>query len=64
MEDEFNIESAQWMVDSLSGENSSIKITIAGEELFVPIAPGNRHYDAIQRQVAAGTLNILEADSA
>ena len=26
------------------------------------VTPGNRHYDEIQRQVAAGTLTIQDAD--
>jgi len=28
----------------------------------VPLAPGNRHYDEIMRQVADGTLTIADAD--
>ena len=57
---EMNITSAQyWAEDDV---NMSIKATIDGEEFHVPIAPGNRHYDEIQRQVAAGTLTIQDAD--
>ena len=58
--DEMNITSAQYWAED--GVNMSIKATIDGEELHVPIAPGNRHYDEIQRQVAAGDLTILDAD--
>jgi len=37
--------------------------TIDGTEMSVPNnAPGNRHYDEIQRQVAAGTLTIADAE--
>ena len=57
---EMNITSAQYWAED--GVNLSIKATIDGEELHVPIAPGNRHYDEIQRQVAAGTLTIQDAD--
>ena len=60
--DEMNITSAQYVLGSISGENASIKAVIDGEHLSVPLAPGNRHYDEIQRQVAAGTLTIADAD--
>ncbi len=46
------------------GQPSSIKATIDGTEWSVPLAPGNRHFDAIMRQVEAGTLVIQEADAA
>ena len=59
--DEMNITSAQYALD-LDGNNASITATIDGVELSVPLAPGNRHYDEIQRQVAAGTLTIQDAD--
>ena len=58
------ITSAQYVNDSLSGQPSSIKATIDGTEWSVPLAPGNRHYDEIMRQVEAGTLVIQEADAA
>ena len=56
-----NITSAQYKIDS-DGVQSCIEATIDGEHYIVPIAPGNRHYDEIQRQVAAGTLTIADAD--
>ena len=43
-------------------ENVGIIATIDGDEIGVPLDPGNRHYDEIMRQVAAGTLTIAEAD--
>lgn len=42
--------------------NTMVKATIDGTEIFVPIDTGNRHYDEIMRQVAAGTLTIADAD--
>ena len=57
-----NITSAKYIKDEKTNENSSIKATIDGQELFVPLAEGNRHYDEIMRQVNAGTLTIEEAD--
>ena len=58
-----NITSAQYIDDFTgSGQHVSIKATIDGEEVTVPIAPANRHYDEIMRQVAAGTLTIADAD--
>ena len=58
---EMNITSAQYFVN-FSGENIGIKCTIDGETLSVPLAPGNRHYDEIMRQVAAGDLTIADAE--
>tara|TARA_B100001057_G_scaffold94411_1_gene90878 strand:+ start:1025 stop:1210 length:186 start_codon:yes stop_codon:yes gene_type:complete len=60
--DDMNITSAKYIKDEKTNENSSIKATIDGQELFVPLAEGNRHYDEIMRQVNAGTLTIEEAD--
>jgi len=60
--DKMNITSAKYLKDGISDENSSIKATIDGQELFVPLAEGNRHYDEIMRQVEAGELTIEEAD--
>jgi hypothetical protein len=55
-----NITAAQYIQHD--GVNTTIEATIDGTTMFVPIAPGNRHYDEIQRQVAAGTLTIADAD--
>ena len=60
--DEMNITSAKYLKDEKTYENSSIKATIDGEELFIPLAVGNRHYDEIMKQVEAGELTIEEAD--
>ena len=57
-----NITSAQYATDTVSGNNMSIQAIIDGELISVPLAPGNRHYDEIMRQVDAGTLTIAEAD--
>ena len=43
-------------------DSSSILATIDGTEVAVPLDPANRHYAEIQRQVAAGTLTIADAD--
>ena len=58
---EMTITNAQY-VQGQSGSNISIKATIDGELMSVPLAPGNRHYDEIMRQVAAGDLTIADAD--
>jgi|TARA_E500000318_G_scaffold109298_1_gene121964 hypothetical protein len=58
--DEMNITSAQYA--QVNGVNESITVVIDGVTMSVPLAPGNRHYDEIQRQVAAGTLTIQDAD--
>jgi len=61
MEECMNITSAQYdtFINSI---NSSIKATIDGQELSVPLDPDNRHYAEILRQVEAGTLTIAAAD--
>jgi len=57
---EMNITSAQYVEED--GVNTSIKATIDGKGLSVPIDAGNRHYDEIMRQLEAGTLTIQDAD--
>ena len=59
---QFNITAAQYVADQISGTNDSIRATIDGTEMFVPLDPGNRHYAEILRQVEAGELTIQEAD--
>ena len=57
------ISNAQYIADLFGGgDNVSIKATIEGQEVTVPLDPGNRHYDEIMRQVEAGTLTIADAD--
>jgi hypothetical protein len=56
------ITSAQYLTDPLSGTNSSIRATIDGQEMSVPLDPANRHYAEIMRQVEAGELVIAEAE--
>ena len=56
-----NITSAQYCYDVLTEENTSIRATIDGVEMSVPIDPANRHYAAIMQAVADGQLTIAEA---
>ena len=56
-----NITTAQYQAD-MDGNNSCIKATIDGQEVFVPLDPANRHYAEILKQVEAGDLTIQEAD--
>lgn len=55
-----NITVAQYRAEE--GQNVSIKATIDGQEMSVPLDPANRHYAEIMRQVDAGTLTIQDAD--
>jgi len=55
-----NITSAQYFV--YMGNNTSIKATINGQTVSVPLDPANRHYAEIKKQVDAGTLTIADAD--
>ena len=57
-----NVTSAQYILDLITNEASSIRATIDGQELFVPLDPDNRHYAEIMRQVEAGELTIQDAE--
>jgi len=57
------ITSAKYVNSPMTGQASSIKATIDGQEWSVPLTPGNRHYDGIMAQVDAGDLVIQEADA-
>ncbi len=56
------ITNAKYVEHVATNETVGISATIDGEDVTVPIAPGNRHYEEIQRQVAAGELTIQDAD--
>ena len=56
-----NITNAQYYND-LDGNQSGVKATIDGTEMFVPLDPANRHYAEIMRQVEAGELTIQDAE--
>ena len=56
-----NITSAQYQTDS-NGDNGSIKATIDGTEMSVPLDLANRHYAEIMRQVDASELTIDPAE--
>jgi hypothetical protein len=62
MENNMNITTAQYVADLISGTNDTVKATIDGQELHVPIDPANRHYAEILKQVEAGTLTIADAE--
>ena len=53
---------AQYLKDPLSDKTDVIKATIDGTVMFVPLAPDNRHYAEILKQVKEGTLTIKDAD--
>ena len=59
---EMNITFAKYVTSPISNINSSIKATIDGTEMSVPLDPANRHYAEILRQVDAGELTIAEAE--
>jgi len=56
------ITSAQYIVSADLNEITSVKATIDGQEMHVPLDPANRHYDEIMRQVDEGLLVIQEAE--
>ena len=55
------ITNAQYSTD-LDGNNASIKATIGGKEIFVPLDPDNRHYAAIIKWAEEDGNTIQEAD--
>ena len=57
-----NINNAQYVKDHKSIKNVSIKCTIDGTVLTVPMNPANRHYAEILKQVEKVTLTIKDAD--
>ena len=60
--DDMYITNAQYVADA-DNNNISIKFTLDGVSMSVGIpSVGNRHYDEIMKQVAAGELTIQEAD--
>ena len=62
MNNKMNFTSVKYQKDSITGENVSLRVILDGEEMFVPLAEGNTHYDEIMRQVKAKELTIEEAD--
>ena len=61
--DNMNITAAQYQTNRMSGENGSIRATIDGQEMSVPLDKSNRHYAEILRQVEAGELTIQDSNS-
>ena len=57
-----NITNAQYIRDPLHDRIETIKATINGEIMFVPMSPANSDYAEIMRQVEAGELTIEEAE--
>ena len=56
------ITQAQYVKLALENTNGSIKATIDGVTMSVPLDTGNRHYVEILKQVADGDITIAEAD--
>ena len=56
-----NITNAKYIND-VEGNQTNIKATIDGTEMFVPPDPANRHYAEILKQVKEGKLTIKEAE--
>jgi len=56
-----NITKAKYFLNEDGNANQVIVVTIDGKELFVPLDPANRHYQAIQEWVKEGN-KIEDAD--
>jgi len=55
------ITNAQYLKND-KGELDTVRGSIDGETMFVPLDPNNRHYAEILKQVKEGTLTIKDAD--
>ena len=56
-----NITNAKYINDEDTNVANTIKATVDGQIIYVPLDPNNRHYQAIQEWVAKGN-KIEEAD--
>ena len=56
------IKNAQYHTDLVSGDNISIKATINGQEMFVPLDLANTHYAAILEWAKIDGNTIEDAD--
>jgi len=54
-----NITNATYLKNQ-EGENSEIKATIDGKEMYVPLDTDNRHYQAIQEWVKIEGNEIID----
>ena len=59
---DITIINAQYINDPITGEVESVRATINGRELYVPLDLSNRHYAEIMRLVDAGELTIADAE--
>jgi len=57
-----NITQAQYTNVFGTEVKASVKATIDGQVMYVPLDSDNRHYAEIMRQVDAGDLTIADAD--
>ena len=57
-----NITSAKYIADPITTDNISVKATIDGVEMFVPLDENNTHYAEILSQVSDSTITIAAAD--
>ena len=60
--DNMTITMAKYTRDADTNEVLSLVATIDDQHIIVPVAPANRHYAEILRQVEAGELTIQEAE--
>lgn len=61
------IENLKWIelagkTDTADAIMSGVSAKIDGQEMFVPMGEGNRHWDEIKERVDAGELTIADAD--
>tara|TARA_Y100001972_G_scaffold100126_1_gene124394 strand:- start:281 stop:457 length:177 start_codon:yes stop_codon:yes gene_type:complete len=57
-----NITSAKYCKNPYTNENVTVKTTIDGQEMYVPIDNDNRHYQAILVWAEEDGNEIAEAD--
>ena len=52
---------AQYLKNN-KGELDTVRCSVDGTEMFIPLDPNNRHYAEILKQVKEGKLTIKEAE--
>jgi len=62
IETTYNITSAKYVKNPVTGENVAIQAVVDGRHLSFMMADNGKYWEAVKEQVEAGTLTIEDAD--
>ena len=62
METTYNITSAKYVKNPVTGENVAIQAVVDGRHLSFMMVDSGKYWEAVKKQVEAGTLTIADAD--